>query len=178
MVLALAGRRIDASESSRLAFPLGNVEKVRNRVRGLFAERSVRVLTCSAACGADLIALEVAMELSIECRIVLPFIPSRFRELSVVDRPGNWGPVFDRIIRSAKAHGDLVVLNLDEGDDPYTRTNMVIVAEALNLTEGPGDPVGAALVWEGTASGKTDGTASLGNFARERGLEILEVSTL
>lgn len=178
MVLALAGRRIDASESTRTAFPLENVEKVRNRVRGLFAQRSVHVLICSAACGADLIALEVATDLDLKCRIVLPFIQGRFRELSVVDRPGNWGPVFDRIIKSAEARGNLITLNLDEGDEAYSQTNIVIVTEALNLAAELHDPVGAALVWEGTAKGGADGTASLGNFARERGLEVFEVSTL
>jgi hypothetical protein len=176
MILALAGRRIDATESPRFAFPLGNVEKVRNRIRGLFTERAVRVLICSAACGADLIALEIAIDLHLECRIIIPFIPSRFRELSVIDRPGNWGPVFDRIIGSA--HIDLVTLNLNEGDEAYTQTNMVIVTEAMNLAAQLHAVVGAALVWEGTANGKTDGTASLGNFAHERGIDVLEVSTL
>jgi hypothetical protein len=178
MVLALAGRRIDASESPRLAFPLGNIEKVRNRVRELFAEHSVEMLICSAACGADLIALEVATDLHLEYRVVLPFIQSRFRELSVVDRPGNWGPVFDRILKLAEAHGALAILNLEEGDEAYARTNMVIVTQALNLAAERHAPVGAALVWEGTPNGRTDATASLGNFARQRGLDVLEVSTL
>ena len=48
------------------------------------------VLVCSAACGADLIALQAAGRVSLRRRIVLPFEPSRFRDSSVVDRPGDW----------------------------------------------------------------------------------------
>ena len=66
------------------------------------AERAA-VLVCSVACGADLVALEAAERLGRRRRIVLPFAAERFRMTSVTDRPGDWGPMFDRMIAAADA---------------------------------------------------------------------------
>jgi hypothetical protein len=97
MILALAGRRIDPPNTPRPAFPRTNIREVQNRLHRLFLEQGVGVLVCSAACGADLVALEVAEKLGLHCRIVLPFEPSLFREAFVIDRrfepdrPVVWG---------------------------------------------------------------------------------------
>src|SRR6476646_7796432 len=63
LTAALAGRRIDAADSEKSRFPLANVSLVRDRLRELFIKRGVDTLVCSAACGADLVALEVAEHL-------------------------------------------------------------------------------------------------------------------
>ena len=102
-VMALAGRRIDAPETDPPRFPLKNVPMVRERLAALLAAEHAEALVCSAACGADLIALEEAERLGLRRRIVLPFPAKRFRETSVTDRPGEWGPLFDRLIASAEA---------------------------------------------------------------------------
>jgi hypothetical protein len=49
---------------------------------GTFCVTSVR----AAANGADLVALRVARQLGIRCRVVLPFSANRFRRVSVTDR--------------------------------------------------------------------------------------------
>src|SRR3954454_21697157 len=97
-VVALAGRRMDAPGTEPPRFPLENVPVVRQRLAAMLAKESAVALGFSAACGANLIALEEAERLALRRRIVLPFSPERFRETSVVDRPGDWGPVFDRLI--------------------------------------------------------------------------------
>src|SRR5947209_320182 len=99
MVIALAGRRIDAPNAETPRFPLENREKVGNRIRDFLAEHGATALVCSAACGADLLALEAAEELGLRRRILLPFAPDRFRATSVTDRPGEWGPLFDHACR-------------------------------------------------------------------------------
>jgi hypothetical protein len=58
----------------------------------------------------------VARRAGIRRRVILPFAVDRFRETSVVDRPGNWGPLFDGLVADAAAHGDLVILEAGEGD--------------------------------------------------------------
>src|SRR3984957_6214255 len=115
-VIALAGRRIDAPDTDPPRFPLQNVPIVRRRLAALFSAEHAEALVCSAACGADLVALEEAERLGLRRRIVLPFPPERFRETSVTDRPGDWGPVFDRLVAAAEAAGDLVILQ-STGDD-------------------------------------------------------------
>jgi hypothetical protein len=100
-IIALAGRRIDASGTTPPRFPLSNVEEVRSRLAGAFVRLHAVGLVCSGACGADLVALEAAEQLGMRRRVVLPFVPDRFRKSSVVDRPGDWGRVFDRQIAAA-----------------------------------------------------------------------------
>src|SRR6202007_3063310 len=95
---------------------------------------------CSAACGADLIALEEAERLGLRRRIVLPFPAKRFRETSVTDRPGEWGALYDRLIGEAKAAGDLVVLSGTGDDDAaYAAANTTIVHEAEELARATSD---------------------------------------
>src|SRR5882757_8992673 len=92
-VLALAGRRIDAPETEPPRFPLKNVPMVRERLAALLAAEHAEALVCSAACGADLIALEEAERLGLRRRIVLTFPPNRFCVASLTDRPGNGCPL-------------------------------------------------------------------------------------
>ena len=89
-VIALAGRRIDAADTNPPRFPLEAVPTVRRRLADLLAKERAVALVCSAACGADLMALEEAERLGLRRRIVLPFPPERFRKTSVIDRPGDW----------------------------------------------------------------------------------------
>ncbi len=84
IIVALAGRRIDAPDTQKPSFPLENTEKVRRCMSELFTKHQVSTLVCSAACGADLLALEVAGDLGLRRRIVLPFERDRFREISVI----------------------------------------------------------------------------------------------
>src|SRR4051812_8410719 len=88
-VIALAGRHVDPDGTDAPRFPLENVPIVRSRIVDLLAKEHAVALVCSAACGADLIALEEAEQLGLRRRIVLPFSPERFRSTSVTDRPGN-----------------------------------------------------------------------------------------
>ncbi len=108
MVIALAGRRIDPPDIANPAFPLANVDAVRIRLREFFQAQSAAALVCSAACGADLLALDVAGTLGIRRRVVLPFAAERFRETSVTDRPGDWGSIFDRVIADARSRSEPV----------------------------------------------------------------------
>jgi hypothetical protein len=135
------------------------------------------MLVCSAACGADLIALSEAGALGIRRKVVLPFDRKRFREASVVDRPGDWAGLYDQIIDQVEAAGDLVIApdNLNEG--PYSATNRRILDEAILLGQQLYKPVAAMLIWEGASRGSDDHAAALGVAACTRGLPVVEVRT-
>ena len=177
-IAALAGRRIDAADAAAPRFPLANVGRVRERLEALLRAQCSTALVCSAACGADLLALDVAGGLGLRRRVVLPFAPERFRETSVTDRPGDWGPLFDRIIGEAAAAGDVVMLGLDEGDDAtYAAANEAILNEAERLAgAGPSDAI-AIIAWEGGSRGEGDLTEAFASSARPRGHAIFEVPT-
>lgn len=177
MIIALSGRRVDALGAEQPRFPLPNVDRVKADVRRLLQDRQATALVSSAACGADLIALSEAGTLGLRRRVILPFEPARFRETSVVDRPGDWGAVYDQVIADVQARGDLVVLGKTEQDDPYAATNTVILDQAVALAKPMQEAVGILLVWDGASRGKEDFTESFGTEARKLGLPVFEILT-
>lgn len=186
MIIALAGRRIDAQDATIPRFPLENSALVRERIYRFFVERRAAALVCAAACGADLLALDVAGELEIQRHIILPFAVQQFRAASVVDRPGEWGSLFDRIIGEVEAAGNLMILNEDKEDDAvFAITNRAILDEAQSLarqdslaeSEAQDKSILALIVWDGRSRGEGDLTLDFANEARARAIPVTEIAT-
>ncbi len=179
MVIALAGRRIDSTAPAPARFPLENTELVRVRLRSSLQRMRPEALVSSAACGADLLALDEAGLLGIRRRVVLPFEPERFRRTSVVDRAGEWGPLFDRIIEEVGTNGDLVI-SRDQaaGHDAYAAITAMLFNQAAELAQDSDGNVTAVLVWDGQTRGSGDLSFEFGEEARRRGLRVVEVNTL
>ena len=179
LVVALAGRRVDPSDAEVRRFPASNVGLVESRLRELFETRGARILVAAGACGADLIAHDVARSLSMRRVMVLPFAPTVFREDSVVDRGTEWGPSFDELLADAHGRGN-EVLELDASRDAtaYYETNEAILDRAIALGASEGLPVLAVIVWDDAPRGPDDITAAFANSAQARGLELLTISTL
>lgn len=179
MVIALAGRRIDAQKAETARFPQENVPQVRSRIDHWMAQHHIDTLVCSAACGADLLALDVAGKLGIRRYVVLPFPREQFRVVSVVDRGEEWGGLFDDICDDVEAKGDVMVLGYAlENETAYIETNHVILELAMSRGAELTQPVRAVLVWDGMSRGKDDVTLAFQQEARERGLAVEEISTL
>ena len=193
-IVAFAGRRIDATDAETPRFPLTQVDVVQKKIEELFRRDHVKTLICSAACGADLIALRVVQKLGIGYRIVLPFAPERFRITSVMDRPytqeWDWGVLFDQVIDIAKGKGELVVVETDEDrQTAYQAVNHAILNEAVrqgriqadaSTMESPQEiyEVQAVIAWDGHARGPLDLTLHFAEEARSRGLVVKEILTL
>ena len=176
MVIALAGRRVDPTEAklSRFSPEPENIERVRRRLHTVFISQGVVALVSSAACGADLLALEEAGRLGLRRKIVLPFNPAKFRSTSVIDRPGNWGSLYDKAIEEVGARGDLVILDCESEDTTYIETNHKIIEEAIALGKNLKNPVSALRGWEGSARGPGDLTEEFALWAKKRGIPLLE----
>jgi|SRR5215216_961056 len=182
MIVALAGRRIDAPDADSPRFPLSSIELVRGRLHKLLSEKEAKALVCSAACGADLLALSVAGDLGIRRRIVLPFTREHFRQTSVVDRPGEWGSLFDEICDEVSDQRDLVVLACSEDDaNAYSSASRAILEEAMRLQRPfkstDEQPLLTVIVWEGAARGDDDETAAFAREAGSRGFAVQEILT-
>lgn len=176
-VASLAGRRPDPLNSDIKRFPLANTDAVQNALYETFAEQSFTALVCSAACGADLLALEVAAKLNVEATVFLPFAPQLFRELSVVDRPGDWGPLFDRIIEDVQSKGGVHNLNYSTDDpDAFSKTNKAMVAHAKTLAAN--SRAYGILVWDGHPREEDDATQEFGMLCKKAGFSRIEISTL
>src|SRR5580704_5069272 len=169
MIIALAGRRVDSANAKEPRFPLENVESVRMRTRAVLTEKSATALVSSAACGADLIALSGAGQLGLRRRVILPFERNRFRETSVTDRPGEWGPLYDQVLDEVEAAGDLVILQNGLEDEAYAAANHAILDEALGLAKAAHEPVMVVLMWDGVSRGHHDLTEEFGAEALQRG---------
>jgi hypothetical protein len=179
-VAALAGRRPDPVGTPEPRFPLDAVSGVRKRIHQTLAAYEIETLVCSAASGADLLALGAACDLGIRCRIVLPFSPKKFRQLSVTDRPGDWGACFDRVIAKAERQENLVVLgSKGTNEAAFAAANERILAEALKVHKNasPARSVLAIAVWDGVRHGQDDATAGFRDAALRLGLPIVDVST-
>lgn len=187
MIITLAGRRIDADDPNVSRFSPTMKDTVRERLSDLFTSRDATALVCSGACGADLLALDAAGELGMRRRMVLPFELERFRETSVTDRsePAWWGRLFDRIIDTLPSQ-DLVILDdAGRGTSPYVATNEAILDEAARLAREAApstgrdelDSVLGVIVWEGKSRGENDITEGFADAARNRGMEVVDVST-
>lgn len=179
MVIAVAGRRIDAADTSTPRFPLQNVPIVERRLDELLERLTARGLVGSAACGADLIALTLAGRRKMRRRVVLPSLQEKFRTTSVTDRPGEWGPVYDQVLAELAPTRDIVVLGeRTDGDEAYLAANHAILDEAARLARDSKGDVVAVLVWEGAPRSGDDITAAFGDEARKRGWRVEQVLTL
>lgn len=187
MIIALAGRRIDAPDAKITRFPLYEEDLVRERVHKFLVDRKATALVSSAACGADLLALDVAGKLGVERYIILPCEQNRFRATSVTDRPGEEGVLFDRITKEVQASEHLITLSeKDEGENIFVTTNKIILDKALSLTqqakyskrEEAVNAVIAVLVWDGHSRGQDDITANFADEARMRGIPVFEITTV
>ena len=181
MVIAFAGRRVDAPNATDARFPGANVPAVRERIRSEFEEHGATAIVSAAACGADLVALEAAGELGMRRVIVLPWDRDRFREGSVVDRGAEWGPIYDDIVDDVEAQGDLEVLGYPADDEAaYVGTNEAILDVAQRVAkeeDEPDDPM-AVVAWNGKSRGGDDITEAFMTSARRRGMEVIELPTV
>lgn len=178
MIAVFAGRRIDLEgNAAARQFPLANVDRVRFEVEQFLRERLPTVVVGSAACGGDLLVLEAAGHLGIRRRVVLPFNRVQFRTSSVIDRPGDWGSRFDRVVADL-AVGDLIELRLDPNDAAaYEQANAEIFRQAEAIGSQASEEFMALIVWNGETRGECDVTETLLTAARHRGWPTSEIHT-
>lgn len=165
MIVALAGRRIDAPDTSASRFPPAQANRVKAEIRQALVDSKTDRLVASGACGADLLGLQAAEQLKIPRTIVLPYAPALFRETSVVDRGKEWGSIYDHLLTVS----DVVDLGLD-AEDP--KAYLTASRELLKDAEL------AIVVWDGLSRGPDDITEAFLNDARSYGLTTVEISTI
>ncbi|MGA2728597.1 MAG: hypothetical protein ABSE96_12355 [Terracidiphilus sp.] len=180
MIIALAGRRVDAIDAKEHRFSPTpeSVERVRQRIRAfLISQRSV-ALVSSAACGADLLGQEEAGAMGLRRKIVLPSSVEKFRSSSVTDRPGDWGPLFDAVLKDVKAQGNLVIIRPKSQKAAYAEVNHRVISEAMSLAKQLKHPVTAVRIWDGKPRGDDDFTEEFGKNALGKGIPVEDILTI
>lgn len=177
MIVALAGRRIDAVDAEERHFPLEMKKTVYEKIMEFFHRNNVKILVSSAACGADLLAQKAAGELEIEQHIILPFNRKKFRKTSVTDRPGDWGKLFDEICDKVEKKGNLLTLGGFEKDEKaYSAVTEELLNRAKNLQKKD-EEILAIIIWEGMAKNKNDETNSFAEKAKTQNFQVAEILT-
>jgi class 3 adenylate cyclase len=127
-VVAFAGHMIDAPGRSVPRFPATLESAVKAAMGDHLARLHQPIVYTSAACGADLILIESALEIGAEVNIVLPFDRLDFVRTSVAIGGAGWVERFD----SALERATRVILATEEGhlDDD------VLFDYAATLLEG------------------------------------------
>ena len=97
-VLAFAGHMIDAPDRSPPRFPAALAPAVAAAIRERLARMHLPVVYTSAACGADLIFVEAALEIGAEVNVVLPFDRGDFMRTSVAPGGDGWVARFDHAL--------------------------------------------------------------------------------
>ncbi|MEO6378303.1 MAG: hypothetical protein ABIO37_09790 [Caulobacteraceae bacterium] len=156
---------------------MNQAERVAAELRGLMVSAQVAVVIASAASGADLLALQAAGELGIRRVVVLPCAALAFKVGSVTDRPGDWGPLFDRIIDEVRGGGSLIELDLGQDAEAYAQVTKDLIERAQNMAEGEGLTAAAVAVWDGVSHGPEDMTAYFRRLAAERRFDLHEIRT-
>ncbi len=166
-VATLAGRMLDNSSADGSQV----LDDLRLRLCRCFVEQKTEALVCSAARGADLIALEMAGRMGIRRRIVLPFGVEKFRKTSVEKPLTAWNDLYQQVIDDAARRNDLVIV--ESAGSSYKDANARILDEAAALADG-GRPT-AIVVWEGHARDEADMTAGFKRSAESRGFDVKEI---
>jgi hypothetical protein len=177
MIVALAGRRVDAL-GAQPRFPLQKIEIVRDRIHSALQEQKSIALVSSAACGADLLALLEAGRLGLRRRIVLPFDRAKFRKTSVIDRPGNWGSIYDRVLDEVEAKGEVMIIQPQSEETAYVDATYKILDEALRLSRDHHCSATAMVVWDGKSRGHRDLTEEFKVHAERQNIPVVQVLTL
>ena len=177
-IVVLAGRRVDKDGAVPVRFPLANVPTVRERLKSVFEHQNCTTLVTAAAAGVDLIGLQVAGELGMRRRILLALPVEHFRTVSVADRPGDWGPVFDRIIHEAESTGDVTILGDSDTKESFMQANRAIIREAAQMANDNHLRRIAVIAWDGQPRGADDVTADFKEYAADQEFTIIEISTL
>lgn len=173
-ILVEAGRRVDAPDATVARFPSEKIPEVRSRIRQLLKGQRPRATVSAAACGADLLLLEVAGDMRVPRYVLLPSAPEEFRLSSVTDRPGDWGDLYTEALRTSNVE----VLQLPDGQEGYLATNLKLLDRAEAIAKQERTNVKALVVWNKEPRGPDDVTAHFLQHARLRGMPVLEISTV
>ena len=174
-VLVYAGHMIDAPDRESPRFPPAIEPGVRGALRERLAAIAPLAAYGSAACGADILCLEIARELGAETHIVLPFPPADFRRTSVDGAGGDWGGRFERALSAA----DSVTITSDHRASGSVATfeyaNLILTGMGNLRAQVLDTTLRGLAVWDAEALGAPGGTVSIVSLWRGSRVAVDEV---
>lgn len=179
-VLVYSGHMLDHPSRSTVRFPAALEGAVRHALRERLQRLRPLAAYGSAACGSDLLFLELVQQLGGETHIVLPFPPEEFRSVSVDFAGADWPRRFQRAIAAA----DSVTITSDhrarDSTSPFEYANLVFTGMGRLRAQVLQTSLCALAVLDAGAAGASGGTAAIAALWREHGMsyEQVDVSRL
>ena len=179
-VVAFAGHMVDVPQRATPRFPAALVPAVSTALRERLATMRTPIVFTSAACGADLLFIEAALEQRAEVNIVLPFDRDDFVRTSVAVGGDEWVSRFDAAL--ARAHR--VIMATEEAyldDDVLFEHTAVLVEGFAMLRAAQLQTVPSLLcVVDQEGGGATGGTqATLARWQRNVGVaDVIDLREL
>jgi len=102
--------------------------------------------------------------------VLLPAQPEQFRKTSVTDRPGDWGTLYDKVLKTAK----IEVLNVPDNQEGYLETNLKLLDKAEALAREYHTSTKALVIRNETLRGPDDVTGHFLTQARLRKMPVPE----
>lgn len=171
-VLVFTGHMIDEPGRGARRFPANLEGRVREALRARLAAIAPLAVYGSAACGADLLCLELVRELGGETHVVLPFPPAEFRKASVEFAGGDWGERFERALAAAASVTVASDHRASGSAATYEYANLIVTGMGRLRAQVLDAPLRALAAWDPGAPGAPGGAASVVALWEARGLAV------
>ena len=174
-VLIFTGHMIDRPDRPAPRFPAAIEAGLHAALQARIA--AIRPLAAygSAACGADLLCLEIARELGAETHIVLPFPPPAFRRTSVDFAGGDWGERFERALALADSVTIASEHQASGSVATYEYANLLLSGMGALRAQLLDTDLRALAAWDPSAPGLPGGATSLVAVWQAQGLKVEQV---
>jgi class 3 adenylate cyclase len=175
-VVAYSGHMIDRPDRRSPRFPASLESSVRIALRARLEALAPFAVYGSAACGTDLLCVEIARELGCETHIVLPFPPAEFKLASVDFAGGGWSARFD----DALAKADSVTVTSDHyargSVATFEYANLVLTGMAALRAATLDAPLHGLAVRDPADTRDVGGTSSIVALWNARGIPVDEIA--
>ncbi|HEV7578458.1 MAG TPA: hypothetical protein VGO85_20685 [Caldimonas sp.] len=180
--ILFTGHMVDAADRPVPRFPAAHVDAAARRIGAALDEigagRADLALTQGAA-GGDLLFAEACLARAVPLRLLLPLAESEFVAASllpVVDGAG-WQARFRAVVArldEPPREAPRVLGPIDEGDDPFVRANLWLLASALAFGA---ERLCCICLWDGGGGDGPGGTRHLVDAVRAAGGRVLRIDT-
>ena len=146
--MAFSGHVLDQPGSNR-RFPPEAEEIAKKEIAAALDEMGASCGYSSAACGTDILFLEIMIERGAETHIFLPFAKEEFIETSVRRAGGNWVSRFEAVLDQATSIHYVTKDGYNCEDTLYTFCNDVLLGFAAMRGRGMDENPRLLVFWDG-----------------------------
>lgn len=175
-VVAYSGHMIDRSDRSAPRFPAELEERVRSELRERLLALAPLAVYGSAACGADLLCVELARELGCETHIVLPFPADEFARASVDFAGAQWHERFERALATASSVAVTSDHHARGSAATFEYANLVLTGMAKLRAKTLDTRLHALAVRDPADTRDAGGTSSIVALWRKHGIAVDEIA--